>query len=193
MPCKRTDSINKRPKYNRFPLPRTPIPNVSTGSHCVQGFRQCSGPTDFDHMIHADLAGQSKNVLVPVRSSLVIDDFIAPNAGTRGIFLVTTRSRNDAGAVHLGELKGKDGNAARAKDENRRPRFDLSEIHQRVPCRYGGTGQGRSFLVAEVVRNTNQTILIKRAIFTQDAVQIPASERRSQPSAGSPPPRTSLA
>src|SRR6476620_1204118 len=108
-------------------------------------------------MINADLVGQAVNFLVPVGSSLVVDSVIGSQRSNARNFLVATRSRNDSRSVHLGELKGKNGDPARSEDEDRRPRFDLSEIHQRVPGGYGGAWQGRGFGVGEVIRNTDQT------------------------------------
>src|SRR5262245_66564576 len=126
-------------------------------------------------MSKAELAGQSENFLVPVGSSLVVDGFIGSQRSNAGNFLVATRSRDEPRSVHLSELNGKDGNPAGPEDEDRRPRFDLSEIHKRMPRGYGGAWQGRGFGVGEVIGNTDQSVLIKSRIFAQDAVQVPPS------------------
>lgn len=129
------------------------------------------GAADLEDVVHAGLARrQLLGGAAPARVLLVVEDVVRAQL-LQGLGLVGGGcGGDDLGAGGLGELQGKDADAAGALDEYPLAGEDGLEAVERVPRREAGAGEGRRLEGVQIGRCAGEARLVEDGVLSQRAV-----------------------
>src|SRR5690625_404975 len=129
---------------------------------------------DFQHDVDPPVVGPPQDFRLPFRDCTIVDRLIGAQ-GTRSLELFVAGRGNDrAQAGCLGHLQAQNRNPAGAEQEDTIPRLHAGDLEDGVPGGDAGAGKRRCLQVAQVLRDIDERILMKRDGLAEHAIDIAA-------------------
>ncbi len=143
---------------------------VAGGADGLEGAGEGAGAADLDDVVDAAFAGELEDLGIPVGGGAVVDGVVrTEGAGAEELF-VRRAGDDDARAVELGDLEGKERDAAGAEDEDRLAGGEVALLDEGVPGGESGAGERGGLLVGEVCGRGDEAVLGEEAGGSEDAV-----------------------